>query len=745
MTDDAQLLDAFAQSQSSDAFAHLVGRHVHLVYSACVRQLRNPVLADQATAAVFVLLARQASRLKGSASLVPWLFDTTRRVCRGAAKLAPSSSGGAVAEAGPIYSGPTDWANLGPRIDEAIESVPDAAREALLLKYLANLSLRDVANAMGIDDRAAGQRISAGVARLRRYFESRNAFLPPDALVAAVQAHMVQAAPGSVSYNATLAALGPASAPTAATAIADAAAGSLQRQRIILLVTAICLALLVGLCVVKLYAVVKRAQLAATQATTAPAGGGATGDPATDPGQKTPVTPTLPPLPEKPLAATKPAKALDPALVACFIQAIRQSDFDAVQQLIDREESLVNARDPKSGRSAVEIAADLVVWSKQDATRIAHYLIENGADTAIHTSARAGHRNHVLIQLHFHPELLNAQDADGLTPLQRAALVPGSSPECEEVVDMLIQFGAKVDIWTACTFGRMGDVEQARGDDPKLVNQPCLGATPLNWATRPRRYATDPLAIPRLLIDKGSDVRSRDTAGDGMTPLHHAAAWGGQVAVAGLLLEKGVDVNVLDGFGWTPLDYAVERGRKEMVEFFESRGGKRTTTDYPDRPIKTMRFYAAVQAMDVDLTHRLLDDTPELAKACGPTGETPMHWAAAGGNNEIIDLLLADKADVNAQETNKLGGTPLHWAVKEDRVETVKHLLGKGGDAKAINTRSGQTLLHVAAQNTDDAALVELLLGKGIYPAAKDRFGKTALDYAEQGGHAKAARKLKGG
>ena len=39
-------------------------------------------MADQATQAVFVLLARQAVRLKGEASLVPWLFDSAHDICR---------------------------------------------------------------------------------------------------------------------------------------------------------------------------------------------------------------------------------------------------------------------------------------------------------------------------------------------------------------------------------------------------------------------------------------------------------------------------------------------------------------------------------------------------------------------------------------------------------------------------------------------------------------------------------------
>jgi ankyrin repeat protein len=447
-------------------------------------------------------------------------------------------------------------------------------------------------------------------------------------------------------------------------------------------------------------------------------------------------------MPEKAPPPTRPERPLDPQLVAQFLRAIRQSDFDTVQAMADQEPDLVNAKDPKTGRTAVMIAADLVMWRHQDATRIAHYLIENGAATTIFTSARAGHRDHVAYSLNFAPQLLDARDKHGLTPLQRAALVPGASPECEEVVDLLIQAGATIDIWTACTFARTGDVEQALAENPKLVNQPCLGATPLNWATRPRRYADDPLAIPRLLLDKGADPRSRDTANDGMTPLHHAAAWGGQVPVAQLLLDRGVDVNLPDDYGWTPLDYALDRGRKEMVDFLQSKGGRRTTTDYPNQPSKTARFFAAVQFGDADLVKRLLDDTPELAKTRGPTGETPLHWAAATGSIPIVDLILADRGDVNAQETNKYGGTPLHWAAQHDQPDTVRHLLAKGADPRAINPRNGQSALHVAAQHTDDAALVDLLLKAGTDRAIKDRFGKTALDYARQGGHTAAAAQL---
>ena len=739
--DDGPILQQFVDSAAQEPFAHLVARHVHLVYSSCLRQLKDPTLADQATQATFVLLVRNAARLTRQSSLVPFLFASAHEVCRHISPSPGTPGEGRGEGSSSIYSAPTDWTSISSTIDNAIASLSDGVREAFLLKYLANLSLRDVANAQNIPDARAGQRISAAVTSLRRHFESANIFLPPEALVAAVQAHAIKPAPASAAYNAALAAFS-ADAPIPANQMADAVSAAQRRERIISTAIVLSLVLLLGVGALKLRTAIKNARLAAaTQATSQPDGAGLPD--AADPPFVRP-KPQIPPMPEKQIPAPRPDKPVDPALAARFIAAIRQSDVDAVQQLFDRDENVVNVKDPRTGRSAVQIAADLVAWHRQDATRIAHFLIENGARTTIHTAARAGHRDMVAQYINFYPDEINAKDSQGLTPLQRAALLNNSSPECEEVADMLIQAGAAIDLSTACTLGRLDDVKQALADHPDQADQPCLGATPLNWAVRPRRYADDPLAIPKLLIDKGVNIKSRDTAGDGMTPLHHAAAWGGQAAVAGLLIEKGVDVNILDDFGWSPLEYAIDRGKKDMIEFLQSKGGHRTTIEYPtERPAKTARFYAAVQSGDVDLTHRLLDDTPELATARGPTGETPLHHAAAIGANEIIDLLLADRADINAQETNKYGGTPLHWAVRHDQPEAVKHLLEKGADAKLTNVRTNQTLLHVAAQHTDNPALIDLLLKTGIDRAAKDRFGKTALDYARQSGHEKTESKLK--
>jgi ankyrin repeat protein len=61
-----------------------------------------------------------------------------------------------------------------------------------------------------------------------------------------------------------------------------------------------------------------------------------------------------------------------------------------------------------------------------------------------------------------------------------------------------------------------------------------------------------------------SGIELNESAGD-FTPLHESAA-SGRIEFAKLLLETGADVNAQTTEGKTPLDYARERNRDEMVE-----------------------------------------------------------------------------------------------------------------------------------------------------------------------------------
>ncbi len=74
----------------------------------------------------------------------------------------------------------------------------------------------------------------------------------------------------------------------------------------------------------------------------------------------------------------------------------------------------------------------------------------------------------------------------------------------------------------------------------------------------------------KQLITSGADLHAREK---GRTPLHRAACCG-HTEIVKLLIDEGANVNAKDGHGWRALDYASEKGRKEVVELLRKHGAK---------------------------------------------------------------------------------------------------------------------------------------------------------------------------
>ncbi len=76
---DLQLLTRYSRDHAENAFAEIVRRHLDLVHSAALRQVRSRQLAEEVSQSVFTDLARTAHRLAPDTILTAWLYQVVRR------------------------------------------------------------------------------------------------------------------------------------------------------------------------------------------------------------------------------------------------------------------------------------------------------------------------------------------------------------------------------------------------------------------------------------------------------------------------------------------------------------------------------------------------------------------------------------------------------------------------------------------------------------------------------------------
>jgi RNA polymerase sigma factor (sigma-70 family) len=249
--DDHELLQAYAARREEDAFKALSERYVRLVYSAAIRQTGSAAIAEDVTQAVFMTLAQKAGSISHKVILPGWLLRTTRYAAANANRLEQRRQHyEQEAMNSQLQMSETDaaWQRIAPLLDEAVDVLPAKDRDAVVLRFFDGMSLRAVAEQLGISEDGAQKRVSRALEKLRLFFERRGKTVSVSALAAAIGANAVQAAP-AVAVSA---------ASQTAQTITHATISTLARVRFqILAIRAGSVAVLLGLALLPILRVVK--------------------------------------------------------------------------------------------------------------------------------------------------------------------------------------------------------------------------------------------------------------------------------------------------------------------------------------------------------------------------------------------------------------------------------------------------------------------------------------------------------
>lgn len=138
----------------------------------------------------------------------------------------------------------------------------------------------------------------------------------------------------------------------------------------------------------------------------------------------------------------------------------------------------------------------------------------------------------------------------------------------------------------------------------------------------------------------------------------------------------------------------------------------------------------------------LLKAKPALANDFAPDGFTPLGLASFFGHREAVEVLLDGGAQVNVSSRNALKAVPLRSAAVAGHLDIARLLIARSADVNARG-EGGQTPLHEVA-GVGRIEFAKLLLNNGADLNARGDDGKTPLTVALESKQTEMANFLRG-
>ena len=122
-----------------------------------------------------------------------------------------------------------------------------------------------------------------------------------------------------------------------------------------------------------------------------------------------------------------------------------------------------------------------------------------------------------------------------------------------------------------------------------------------------------------------------------------------------------------------PIHDAAERGDLAAVQIELNNGEKVNAKDMDN----WTPLHIAVRFKHQELVELLIASGANVNAQGGWQKAAPLHWASSAGHMKIVELLIANGANVNAKAKN--GGTPLDWAKVEGKQQVADFIYKHGG------------------------------------------------------------------
>jgi ankyrin repeat protein/beta-lactamase regulating signal transducer with metallopeptidase domain len=202
------------------------------------------------------------------------------------------------------------------------------------------------------------------------------------------------------------------------------------------------------------------------------------------------------------------------------------------------------------------------------------------------------------------------------------------------------------------------------------------------------------------------------------------------------LLSIGFDPGgPVDGHGYTPLWYAIECGRTDVVDLLLAAHADPNARVMPPPPFYATPLRLALQLGNLKMALILIEAGAHV-DAKENDGRTALYEEVRSGHLDAIRLLIEKGADVNVRDTE--GGSPFDDAVWSGSLDTIALLLAHGAHLNEPDTQTGATPINEAAFR-GNAAVVQYLLQFHPDLGIPDKRGYRPLDNALRMGKEGAA------